>query len=324
MIFKIVNDILINSTDKRRFDKGHKYYKDGYIQSVKYTNKNKILTIEGEVASANNSSVYNSSIIIDLKNKNIENAFCDCEDYHKRSSYGDFNLCKHIVASGLYVCNLLKSDVICNLKQTTFVVKNNDKIKRNIDFINKDLLEYFKSKPKEKVNLDIKVEYAGEHNFNCDFKIGIDKMYVMKDLKEFAFCRLQSKSLVYGVDFAYNPIDNYFDYENEKIIDMIEEYGMNLSNNSFSRDFKSMKVKGCQVKRLFKALEFTNFDFKFRNMYYKPSVIEGNLPINFNLDLNEDKVTLKSNDNLPYPLSLKAKTPHTLWGVFIIKSYILF
>ena len=50
-----------------------------------------------------------------------------------------------------------------------------------IDFINKDLLEYFKSKPKEKVNLDIKVEYAGEHNFNCDFKIGIDKMYVMKD-----------------------------------------------------------------------------------------------------------------------------------------------
>ena len=43
MIFKIVNDILINSTDKRRFDKGHKYYKDGYIQSVKYTNKNKIL-----------------------------------------------------------------------------------------------------------------------------------------------------------------------------------------------------------------------------------------------------------------------------------------
>ena len=138
MIFKIVNDILINSTDKRRFDKGHKYYKDGYIQSVKYTNKNKILTIEGEVASANNSSVYNSSIIIDLKNKNIENAFCDCEDYHKRSSYGDFNLCKHIVASGLYVCNLLKSDVISNLKQTTFVVKNNDKIKRNIDFINKD------------------------------------------------------------------------------------------------------------------------------------------------------------------------------------------
>ena len=320
MIFKIVNDILINSTDKRRFDKGHKYYKDGYIQSVKYTNKNKRLTIEGEVASANNSSVYNSSIIIDLKNKNIENAFCDCEDYHKRSSYGDFNLCKHIVASGLYVCNLLKSDVISNLKQTTFVVKNNDKIKRNIDFINKDLLEYFKSKPKEKVNLDIKVEYAGEHNFNCDFKIGIDKMYVMKDLKEFAFCRLQSKSLVYGVDFAYNPIDNYFDYENEKIIDMIEEYGMNLSNNSFSRDFKSMKVKGCQVKRLFKALEFTNFDFKFRNMYYKPSVIEGNLPINFNLDLNEDKVTLKSNDNLPYPLSLKGDVLFYKGDIYILND----
>ena len=92
MIFKIVNDILVNTSDKRRFDKGYKYYKDGYVQSVKYTNENKILTIEGEVASANNSSVYNSSIIIDLKDKNITSSFCDCEDYHKRSSYGDFNL----------------------------------------------------------------------------------------------------------------------------------------------------------------------------------------------------------------------------------------
>ena len=122
------------------------------------------------------------------------------------------------------------------------------------------------------------------------------------------------------MDFAYNPIDNYFDYENEKIIDMIEEYGMNLSNNSFSRDFKSMKVKGCQVKRLFKALEFTNFDFKFRNMYYKPSVIEGNLPINFNLDLNEDKVTLKSNDNLPYPLSLKGDVLFYKGNIYILND----
>lgn len=317
MEFEIINDVLINSTDKNIFDKGSKYYEDGYVKKIKYTNENKILTIEGEVACAN-SNIYNSLLSIDLKNKEIIDVNCNCIDY--KSSYGEKSFCKHIVASALYVCNLLKSNVISNLKQNTFVVKNDHKIKKNKELINKELLDYFKSNEKEKVDLDIKVEYLGENTFNYDFKIGIDKMYVMKDLREFALCRLQSKSLVYGVDFDYNPINNYFEYENEKIVEMIEEYGLNLDNSNNQRDFKSMKIGSSQVRRLFKSLEFTNFDFKFRNMYYRPNVIEGNLPINFNLELNEDKVVLDTKDNLPYPLSLKGDVVFYKGDIYILND----
>ena len=320
MEFKIVNDILIDSTDKVRFNKGKNYYIDGYVQGVKYTNENKILSMTGEVASANNSSIYNSSITIDLKNKEIMDTDCDCEDFIKRSSYKEATTCKHIVAVGIYVSNLLKSSVISSLKQTTITVKNNNKVKRNQDFIVKDLLEYFKSKSKEKVNLHTRVEYSGNHSFNCDFKIGIDKMYVIKDLKEFAFSRLESKNLVYGVDFVYNPIDNYFDFENEKIVQMMEEYGMNLTHNNYPKDFKFMTVQGSNVRRLFEALAFTDFDFKFRNMYYKPNIIEGDLPINFYLELNENDVTLKSNDNLPYPLSLKGDVVFYKGDIYILNN----
>ena len=131
MDFRIVNDILINNTDKLRLSRGQEYYKDGYVQEIKYNNEDKVLNIDGKVASANHNTVYYPAITIDLKNKEIVNTICTCEDYKNKSSFGKYNICKHIVASTLYVVNLLKSDIISNLKQTTIVLKNDNKIKRN-------------------------------------------------------------------------------------------------------------------------------------------------------------------------------------------------
>ncbi|WP_455539308.1 SNF2 helicase associated domain-containing protein [Terrisporobacter sp.] len=320
MEFKIVNDILVNNVDKIRYNKGNEYYKEGYVQEIKYSNENKNLTIVGNVASASNFKFYDSSIKIDLNNKKVIETTCSCEDFKKRNSYGNKAICKHIVASSLYVVSLLKSDVISNLKQNTIVVKNNNRIKRNKTFINKELLDYFKSKPKEKVKLSTKVEYMGENVIACDFKIGVDKMYVMKNLREFAYARLESKDLVFGVDFLYNPVNNYFDYENEKIVQIIEEYGMNLNLNSTSRDYKFMSVKGSSVRRLFEALAYTEFDFKFKHMYYTPQVIESNLPIHLNLDINEDEAILKSEDTLPYPLSVKGDVVFYKGDIYLLNS----
>ena len=320
MEFKIVNDLLVNNSDDVRFNKGSKYYKDGYVLEVKYTNQDKILNISGEIASANSSNTYSPYINIDLKNKEILDKSCDCEDYQKRCSYGYGKLCKHMIATGLYVCNLLKSDVISRLKQTTVKVKNNDRIKRNKDFINKDLLNYFKSGEKEKVNLEVRVNYNGDYTCNCDFKIGNDKMYVMKDLREFAFSRIECKNIVYGIDFIYNPKDNYFDYENEKIVQMIEEYGANLGPNTYTKDLKSMTVKHSNIRRLFQSLVYVDFDFKFRNMYHKPTIIEGNLPVSFDLDLNDKELILKNNDNLPYPLSVKGDVVFYKGDIYILNE----
>ena len=108
------------------------------------------------------------------------------------------------------------------------------KIGEIMNFINKDLLNYFKSKPKEEVKLDINIELIGESSIKADFKIGIDRMYALKNIREFAYSRTTSKDIVYGLDFVYNVVNNYFSYDDEKIVDMIEEYGMGLSYNSSS------------------------------------------------------------------------------------------
>lgn len=320
MDFKIVNDILINNTDKVRLSRGQEYYKDGYVQEIKYNNQDKILNIDGKVASANYNTTYYPEITIDLKNKEIVNTICTCEDYRKRSSSNNNVICKHIVASSLYVINLLKSDVISNLKQTTIVLKNDNKIKRNKNFINKELLDYFKSNEREKVKLDVRVEYVGDNSISCDFKIGIDKMYVMKDLKEFAYSRLESKDLIFGIDFLYNPVNNYFEYEDEKIVQIIEEYGMDLSYNSPQKNFKYLTVKGSNVRRLFEALSYRTFDFKFRNMYYSPSVIESNIPVDISFELSNNEAILKCEDNLPFPLSLKGDVVFYKGNIYLLNS----
>jgi len=320
MDFKIVNDILIDNTDKLRLSRGQEYYKDGYVQEIKYNNQNKILNIDGKVASANYNILYYPEITIDLKNKEIVNTICTCEDYRKRSSSNNNVICKHIVASSLYVINLLKSDVISNLKQTTIVLKNDNKIKRNKNFINKELLDYFKSNEREKVKLDVRVEYVGDNSVSCDFKIGIDKMYVMKDLKEFAYSRLESKDLIFGIDFLYNPVSNYFEYEDEKIVQIIEEYGMDLSYNSPQKNFKYLTVKGSNIRRLFEALSYRTFDFKFRNMYYSPSVIESNIPVDISFELNNNEAILKCEDKLPFPLSLKGDVVFYKGNIYLLNS----
>ncbi|UEL47660.1 DEAD/DEAH box helicase [Terrisporobacter hibernicus] len=320
MDFKIVNDILIDNTDKLRLSRGQEYYKDGYVQEIKYNNQNKILNIDGKVASANYNILYYPEITIDLKNKEIVNTICTCEDYRKRSSSNNNVICKHIVASSLYVINLLKSDVISNLKQTTIVLKNDNKIKRNKNFINKELLDYFKSNEREKVKLDVRVEYVGDNSVSCDFKIGIDKMYVMKDLKEFAYSRLESKDLIFGIDFLYNPVNNYFEYEDEKIVQIIEEYGMDLSYNSPQKNFKYLTVKGSNIRRLFEALSYRTFDFKFRNMYYSPSVIKSNIPVDISFELNNNEAILKCEDKLPFPLSLKGDVVFYKGNIYLLNS----
>ncbi|MCC3868587.1 DEAD/DEAH box helicase [Terrisporobacter mayombei] len=320
MDFKIVNDILINNTDKLRLSRGQEYYKDGYVQEIKYNNEDKILNIDGKVASANYNILYYPEITIDLNNKEILNTICTCEDYKKRGSDSNNVICKHIVASSLYVINLLKSDVISNLKQTTIVLKNDNKIKRNKNYINKELLDYFKSNEREKVKLDVRVEYVGDNGISCDFKLGIDKMYVMKDLKEFAYSRIESKDLIFGIDFLYNPVNNYFEYEDEKIVQIIEEYGMDLSYNSPQKNFKYLTVKGSNVRRLFEALSYRTFDFKFRNMHYSPSVIESNIPVDISFELNNNEAILKCEDNLPFPLSLKGDVVFYKGDIYLLNS----
>lgn len=172
-----------------------------------------------------------------------------------------------------------------------------------MNFINKDFLNYFKSKPKQEVKLDVSLELIGEDSIRCDFYIGIDNMYKLKNLRDFSKARLNAQDIIYGPDFMYNISNNYFGYDEEKIVEIIEEYGMSLSYTSSLREQQSMYLNGASVKRLIEALEYKDFEFKYRNLYYTPKIIKGDLPISITLEMDNNKVLLKSENKLPVPIS---------------------
>ncbi|MDO7205921.1 hypothetical protein Q5M85_19355 [Paraclostridium bifermentans] len=60
--------------------------------------------------------------------------------------------------------------------------------------------------------------------YQVSFKIGIDKMYVLKSIPEFIYSRRERISIKYGKDFEYNPVSDYFSIEDESIINFVEEY----------------------------------------------------------------------------------------------------
>ena len=303
MDFKIVNDILIKNTDNLRLNRGSSYLKSGYINEVNYENQDNILSIYGHVESENKNSTYTSHIIMDLENKSIVSAMCDCQDCISRTTSYKPAICKHIVAITLDVINSLKRDIINNLKIKTDIVKSKHKLNRNMEFINKDLLNFFKNEPKEKVKLEFDLETSGDGFLQVDFRIGIDKMYVLKDLREFAYARSEGSQIIYGIDFAYNPLNNYFSEEDENIVEMIEEYGTKLSNLSSKNDYRYMNISGNLVRRFMENLQYRDFEFKYKNMYYNPKIIKGEVPVNIDLKMDDNEVILKNKDKLPIPIS---------------------
>lgn len=320
MDFKIVNDILRENTDKWRLDRGNNYYKGGYIDEVNYQRENEILSIYGQVESEYQNHTYNSHVIMDLENKDIVSAMCDCQDFISRTTSKNSPICKHIVAITLDTVNSLRSDIVNNLKQKSSTVKNKHKLSRNIEFINRDLLNYFKSNTKERVNLEVSLESNGDGSIRADFKIGIDKMYVLKNLREFAYARAEGTELIYGIDFLYNPVDNYFSDEDERLVEMIEEYGIGLSNLSPQINFRYMNLNGNLVRRIMEILQHREFEFKYKNMYYTPRVVKGELPINIDLEMGNEEIILKSNENLPIPISQKGDVVFYDGDIYLLSS----
>ncbi|WP_243445015.1 DEAD/DEAH box helicase [Romboutsia maritimum] len=189
-----------------------------------------------------------------------------------------------------------------------------------MDRINKEFLNYFKSKPKERVNLDISLELVASYSIRADFKIGIEKMYALKNLKEFAYARVDSRNLIYGIDFVYNSLNNYFDIEDEKIIEIIEEYGMKISFDSSQREYRYMSINGPSVRRLMEALQYREFEFKFKNMYYNPRIIKGELPISIDLEMSNKEILIKSEEVLPVPISQKGDVVFYRGDIYLLSS----
>ena len=174
-----------------------------------------------------------------------------------------------------------------------------------MNFIRNDLLNYFKATTKEKAKLEVNINTIGKYSIEVDFKIGNEKMYVLRDLREFAIARIEGNSIDYGKEFIYDPKSTYFEDEDEYIAQLIEEYGISMENKFNSQNNRYMSLNSNTFRRLMEILQYKEFTFNYNRKLFKPSVIKGELPIDINFEKEDENIILKYNDDLPIPLSKK-------------------
>ncbi len=319
MDFKIVNDILIANIDKYRLQRAKEYYQQGYIEEGNYSKEDDKISFFGSVVSKYQREIYDSFIIIDNLNKEIVSSGCTCEDFNQNTTIDNNFICKHIACIMLKGIDDLKLSVVHNLKSKAINVQQKNKPKLNTRFINRDLLNYFKVIPKEKVNLEVDVTSYLNESIEVEFKIGNYKMYTLKDFKEFASARVEGNSIIYGKDFIYDPKSSDFE-DDEKLAEFIEDYGLSINDSINSRKSRYMILNSRLLKRLMKLLRYKEFTFNHERKTYTPEIIEGSIPMDLDIKKVGNKIVISNKDKLPTPLSNKGDVVFYNGNIYILSD----
>lgn len=319
MDFKIVNEVLLQNIDRYRLDRSRDYYKQGYIEESFFSKDEDKISLYGTVVSKYQREIYNSFLIIDLNDKKIISSGCTCEDFNQNTTLNNHFICKHIACITLKEIDNLKSNIVNNLKLKTMDIKEQTRPKVNTRFINKDLLNYFKVIPKEKVNLEVDITSYLNQTLEVEFKIGNDKLYTLKDFKQFAISRVDGNSIMYGKDFIYDPKSSYFE-DDEELAQFIEDYGLSLVDNINSRKNRYMILNSSLLKRLMEKLKYKEFTFNYNRKTYNPQIINGYVPIDVEIKKVGDKIVIFNNDNLPVPLSKKGDVVFYEGNIYLISG----
>ena len=125
-----------------------------------------------------------------------------------------------------------------------------------------------------------------DNNMSLSFKIGFDKMFVVKDLTHFAKLVENSDTEVYGSSTNVNHAMQNFNSDSKKWISFIrdcvaEEARLSktieqLSWSNKSRKVSSLELYGWRVDRLFELIETAGINFENRDIK-KKSIVKGQI-----------------------------------------------
>lgn len=301
MDFKLIQDLIKSRTDTSRWVRGIKYFNRRLVDHVTFNASESILSFEGICESEYYNEVYPTYVAIDINDMKIISTRCTCEDFRAKSLTDSYFICKHIAATSIYGIQLAKRDYATGLvtkiteKESLVVVPSQP---------NKKLLFHFDNSRKEFVNLEVNVSIEDEKVF-ADFKIGQDKMYVLKNIKDFAYAKSNGYTLQYGKNFTYNPNVHTFESKYDNLIDILENYGNNLSSYLSVSNPKLMHIGKSELKLFLSNLKDIPFTLTLNDTVYSPKISTQTLPISFDVENEDGKIKLKTNTDLPIPLTSK-------------------
>lgn len=229
---------------------------------------------------------------------------CECNTHF--SFYNNRSMCEHVVAT------LLKY-----LYEKEQIIKEKEMVKTNN--LIKEITKNMNNANKAKLYLDIEIKYqqdaiSDSRKSFVELKIGEDKLYVVKNMKEFFNCYNKSfDSMEFGKKFTYNPYLHSFKEEDLDIIELfkeaseLDEVGEALDtyrNNPVKfMSGKKAYFTDSMVRRLFKALKDRAITVVIKGQIFTDvNIAQEAMPLEFEISKEDNKFILSQKQHMPTAL----------------------
>ncbi|SMB91329.1 Superfamily II DNA or RNA helicase, SNF2 family [Desulfonispora thiosulfatigenes DSM 11270] len=296
-MFNITNQIIANGCSRHNsLSLGEEYYNEGAVRDLEFISS--FNAFRGYVRGGNN---YRITIVFNEQGS-LKDYICSCPDYQNYPSH----FCKHLVAGLLAIKN----------------IKSFNPELRNAQEVTENLFHHFASKTEEGfrqvLDLEVVLNYQEIDDSNekpyLEFKIGFEKLYVVKNVKRLVEAMQTGKNLVFGKNFTFYPLQNGFKPDDNFIIEMLKDiYDIDEYKISSYEDKKGSLFSGKKVYLSDSFLE-KFIDLREDNLivninginYDQMPIIDADLPINFQIEKEQDRLRIQS-DILSNILALTTK-----------------
>jgi len=294
-MFQLSKDSIYYLSTPMNFKKGMDYYNSNRVKSVSFNEE--LLLFDAMVVGTH---PYNVQVQF-TRQGHIKNYSCTCPDNNRTE-----RCCKHITAVLLFI-----------------KAKDEEGFFNSINYKKaaKELFDFFNSKSasmKTSVNIEYTLELVKTKASVLkrgpaavlSLKMGLDRMYIVKNVGELLECIKHHKVLTFGKGFSFDPSVHSFcenDYaiicylmemwQNDNLIDYLTG---DFKKRSIFKD-KEIYLSDAALKRLLELLLPISFNVIADGQNYNNvSITNSDLPIDFTLTKNASTVDLKFETKHPF------------------------
>jgi len=303
--------IILDNASKLNFNRGKEILKSGDLTKININKIDENYNIYGNFKGENKIQIYNSHLKIDIKNKKITFAKCECSMFIEFDAKNNIYLCEHLVGIGLGFVHQIKKKLnktsedreglrkdiklLLNLSQI-----NNNKLSNNVNSDEFTLLS--DSKEKLELNISVKEVFEDKGNyFDISISIGNNNIHPISNIQEFIISFNKSKQYFIGKGLIYNA-DNYcFSKDDEEILEYFYEYIL-ISKDNYGN---SIRIHKEILRRFLNIISHKKVKFIYNYQTYICEIKNEDLPLSFTLKTIKEDYVLTTKKVFPIPLNDK-------------------
>ncbi|WHH58205.1 SNF2 helicase associated domain-containing protein [Petroclostridium sp. X23] len=220
----------------------------------------------------------------------IFDVHCTCPAFKENA-----RACKHIIA-------VLKTAQQNHQRRVLHVVRHQNMSNEIFQFFE----EFRGNAVKTQVKLEITYELEREYNgilSSISLRVGIDRLYVVRDIQQFLSSILNNTSLEFGKNFAFDPVIHVFSQQDKKVLELLidaykhEKMLNEMSSAPYQWQSSLKGKKAClsstSLKKFFRIIKDCSFKaIIFGKMKEEIAVCEQDLPLEFELTQQKENLLL--------------------------------